>query len=290
MLKYVSGYILRNAPYNNPLSKPKTLSKYIGTAWQFVIHVSMSIFELYVLYDEPWLTHTYTAFEPIPQLFTVKQSLRIFFITQISIWVYTCYSHRFNSDAHAHKDYFVMYIHHLATIGLVGLAYTHNYHRVGIIVLFVHDVSDIGVDLLKLSNYLKLEGPSNFFIVEIAYTLCITLWGYFRLYLFPVEIIMKSTIFAVVDSSTWLSEHGTHSLPYMLRQVYGAESSEYTTHIFAASICNVLLIVLQVLHVWWGALLLRILYRMLTSNNPHEAGEEEYEGASDGGSDIDKND
>ncbi len=47
--------------------------------------------------------------------------------------------------------------HHLATISLIVGSHYNNFHRMGLCVLFIHDVSDIVIDLLKTFNYLKLE-------------------------------------------------------------------------------------------------------------------------------------
>ena len=47
------------------------------------------------------------------------------------------------------------------TIALVWGSYSSNYVRIGTVVLYLHDLSDIMVDLLKLTNYMKLEGPKG---------------------------------------------------------------------------------------------------------------------------------
>ena len=47
------------------------------------------------------------------------------------------------------------------TIALVWGSYSYNYVRIGTVVLYLHDLSDIMVDLLKLTNYMKLEGPKG---------------------------------------------------------------------------------------------------------------------------------
>ena len=41
------------------------------------------------------------------------------------------------------------------TIALVWGSYSYNYVRIGTVVLYLHDLSDIMVDLLKLTNYMK---------------------------------------------------------------------------------------------------------------------------------------
>ena len=63
------------------------------------------------------------------------------------------------------------------TIALVWGSYSYNYVRIGTVVLYLHDLSDIMVDLLKLTNYMKLEGPKGGFLVEIFSPG--TFWGWF---------------------------------------------------------------------------------------------------------------
>ena len=278
---FVSGYVLRDAPFNHPLKKAGARTKFVGTAWQFVIHASMALFEIYVLHDEDWLSKPWLCFYPNPEDFTPKTSLRLLFVTQMAIWIFTCFSHRFNSDAHAHKDYFVMYIHHLATIGLVGLAYADNNFKIGTVVLFAHDVSDIGIDTLKMSNYLRLDGKPGLFIVELAYTMTMVMWVYFRLYLFPVYIIAQGSLASAFTSTDYLFPDGTRPLAVRMVSVLGEWTPAYMRYYFSCVTCNVLLIVLFILHIWWFALLFRILLRMLRSVDPHSAGADEYEGNSD---------
>lgn len=43
------------------------------------------------------------------------------------------------------------------TIALILLSWLFSFQRIGVIVLYVHDVSDITIDLLKMFNYLKWE-------------------------------------------------------------------------------------------------------------------------------------
>jgi len=285
MYNFVSGYLLANPPYSHPLSKQRAFKKFVGSAWQFVIHFSMTICEIYILSSEEWLQKPWSCFYDFLE-FTPKQSLRLFFLLQCAIWICTGFSHRFNADAHMHKDYIPMYVHHLATIGLVAMAYTINASRIGIVVLIVHDASDIAIDLLKIFNYLRLEGKKGFFLVEIAYAATLALWAYFRLYYFPYKVIAQGTLGAVDMFGPYLLPEGvTPALSKALRDLEGPESvSARNTLVFSAFGTNILLILLFLLHIWWGALLLRILFRLMSNNSnsrSHDAGRQEYEGESD---------
>ena len=65
------------------------------------------------------------------------------------------------SDASNAASSSCRYVHHVVTIALVWGSYSYNYVRIGTVVLYLHDLSDIMVDLLKLTNYMKLEGPKG---------------------------------------------------------------------------------------------------------------------------------
>lgn len=48
-----------------------------------------------------------------------------------------------------------MFLHHLATIGLMTYSYYNNHTRVGTLVLIVHDVADIFLEGAKAMNYVN---------------------------------------------------------------------------------------------------------------------------------------
>lgn len=78
-----------------------------------------------------------------------------------------------------------MYVHHLATLFMVMSSYSAGYLRIGLLVLYVHDISDIFIDLLKLANLTNLSGPTSLFLTEITFAATLGSWVYWRLYLFP---------------------------------------------------------------------------------------------------------
>ena len=225
--------------------------------------------------------------------------------------MYTCVIHRFFDEKR--RDYFVMYIHHIVTIALVGelrrvfwssriffciiillqqspllslttrfnpptpptlslagVSWSWGYLRIGLLVMYVHDVSDIFVDLLKMVNYLKLEGRQGWFGSEIAYVSCVSMWIYYRLYQFPVRVLDSSFTIAwglfapdEWDFSWWdFLTRGYHEeMPYYMEM-------------------NVCLFLLLIMHTYWFYLLAMVGYRILTES-AREASRQEYEGDSD---------
>ena len=60
-------------------------------------------------------------------------------------------------------------MHHIVTIALVTTSTEHNYMSTGVMVLLVHDSSDVILDLMKMANYLKLEGWRGCFAVRNSF-------------------------------------------------------------------------------------------------------------------------
>merc|ERR1712048_152210 len=97
--------------------------------------------------------------------------------------IVTCFSHRFIEEKH--KDYYVMFAHHLVTISIVAFSYHYGYLRYGLGVFYIHDSSDVTLDLIKILNHLKLCERAGFFLSEISYVMHMIFWIYQRMYVFP---------------------------------------------------------------------------------------------------------
>ena len=146
---------------DDPLGKSKTMHKFQDQMWQLAIHVSMTLLELYVLHLEngtvDWVANYWDLWLPHPKNGQMtKATAHLVYFLQIGIWIDTCLLHRFVEERH--KDYILMFTHHLVTIALLSVSYYYNYIRIGVIVLYVHDVTDIVVDLLKIFNYCQVGG------------------------------------------------------------------------------------------------------------------------------------
>jgi hypothetical protein len=137
--------------------KRRSQNKFSEQSWQLVVHVCMSCYSLYVMQEHvddggSWWRDTRNCwFGPGGELYQpANPPLDRAYVMQLSIWVATAVSHVYLDEKH--KDYYVMLLHHIVTIFLVSFSWGIN-TKFGFIVLFVHDVSDIGIDLLKLCNY-----------------------------------------------------------------------------------------------------------------------------------------
>mmetsp|Transcript_15612 Transcript_15612/g.23772 ORF Transcript_15612/g.23772 Transcript_15612/m.23772 type:complete len:430 (-) Transcript_15612:323-1612(-) len=145
-------------------------------------------------------------------------------------------------------DFQEMAIHHIATNLLIVGSSSVQVIRVGSAVFFVHDFSDILVDLSKLANFLKWKTTTIFCFVSM-----VLVWILFRLYLFPFYII--GTIF----------EYG-----YLLELLRIAHPLTYRVHNFHITS---LLILIALLHLVWFMMFVRMGYLLVSKGEAHDLSE-----------------
>ncbi|XP_026022700.1 ceramide synthase 5 isoform X2 [Astatotilapia calliptera] len=124
-----------------------------------------------------------------------------------------------------YQDFLIMFIHHLATVSLISFSYVNNMARVGSLVLCVHDASDFLLEAAKMTNYAKYQRLCDFLFIVFSVAFFIT-----RLVIYPIWVL-NSTMF-----ESWA--------------IVGPYPSWW--------LFNVLLLVLQVLHIIWSYLIARI--------------------------------
>jgi len=261
----LSGFFgtLLSAPNSveTPARNPVTMKKFQEQSWQFVIHTGMTMWNVYILSGNDFLwwykpEHAWIP-DPLEQLKHtdldtnegwIQTHIKWFYLVQLGIWIWTAMLCRFFDEVR--KDYYVMMSHHIVTIALVMVSYNYGLMRIGLLVLTVHDSSDIVIDLLKMSNYLERET-----ITACIFITNLVTWVYLRLYCYPFWVMHAASI------ASW--EHATR------------ESLPYLPWLFT----NTLLGVLVVLHVYWYALFIRMLIHLIRDGSSKKAAEKEYEGS-----------
>lgn len=141
-----------------------------------------------------------------------------------------------------------MTIHHVVTIILVSVSYVTLQHRIGLVVLFIHDTSDIILEGSKTLKYLKFDRIVNFGFAAFA-----TSFFFKRLVAFPTFVL-----YPIVNHYTW-------DAYYEIRQSSSDKSLEteallsINTKIFWLALLGTL----QILHIYWFCLIARmIIYAM----------------------------
>jgi TLC domain len=137
------------------------------------------------------------------------------------------------------SDFLEMTLHHVATIALISLSYLTSFTRIGASILIVHDIADIFLESAKCFNYTsKVPGR------KWASTVCDSLFAVFAVAFFVTRLVIYP-------------RYLVYSLLYEAPEVMGMWGGWW---VFA-----ILLSVLQCLHVFWFALIVKMIYRLLTT-------------------------
>uniref|UniRef100_A0A3Q0S5N3 Ceramide synthase 5 n=1 Tax=Amphilophus citrinellus TaxID=61819 RepID=A0A3Q0S5N3_AMPCI len=151
------------------------------------------------------------------------------------------------------KDFLIMFIHHLATVGLISFSYVNNMARVGSLVLCVHDTSDFLLEAAKMANYAKYQRLCDFLFIVFSVVFFIT-----RLVIYPIWVL-NSTMF-----ESW--------------SIVGPFPSWW--------LFNFLLVVLQVLHIIWSYLITRIAIKAILRGKVCNDVRSDIESSSEDESDV----
>ena len=127
---------------------------------------------------------TIRTFEGHPFL-PLPNNLRFYYLITLA---YHLDSFMLHATSPPKKDFGEMFLHHFVTVCLMVFSYISNYIRVGSLVLFAHDLSEIPANSTKV--LVDLKNSTIPLLISTA-TLMVT-WFYTRCYVFPVEIIYRA--------------------------------------------------------------------------------------------------
>ena len=82
-----------------------------------------------------------------------------------------------------------MFIHHLATLALLTLSWSNHMHRMGSLVLIVHDFADHWLELAKLFRYAGWAATC-----DACFAVFTIVWAFSRLGLFPSWVIYSTVV------------------------------------------------------------------------------------------------
>lgn len=81
------------------------------------------------------------------------------------------------------KDFVAMFVHHLATVFLILGSWHCGYPRTGVVVILLHNVSDVFLQLAKICNYAKIP------VLDVGAFICFAVsFGALRLGVYPILI------------------------------------------------------------------------------------------------------
>ncbi|RVE49133.1 hypothetical protein evm_006254 [Chilo suppressalis] len=203
--------------------KPSTLTKFCENLWKMTFYVCNFAFGFYVLWDKEWLWDIDHCYVGYPHHGVTTDVWWYYMISSAFYWSLTISQFW---DVRR-KDFWQMFVHHIATILLLSFSWVCNLHRIGTLVLLLHDCADIFVEAVKAAKYANYQRLCDTLFLGLIVT-----WVGTRIGIYPFYIIWSTSIRAP-----------------MLLPMFAAY------YIF-----NTLLCLLLALHVVWTWLILQIAY------------------------------
>lgn len=97
------------------------------------------------------------------------------------------------------RDFWILMVHHFATITLITMAYTIKYTEMGLLILLLHDMCDPFMEVAKICHYMKFrrDREKNYWfkvLCEPFFLLFTLMWIPSRMYFYPLRGIYQLTL------------------------------------------------------------------------------------------------
>ncbi|RKO86832.1 TRAM/LAG1/CLN8 homology domain-containing protein, partial [Blyttiomyces helicus] len=204
--------------------------KFVGSASKFIIFGPSAVIGAYIMVTEPWFTRPHLFFEGFLQKGNISELLKFYYKMCFGSYAYGSISLFFEARQ---KDFVLMIVHHVVTLLLIQLSYFRGFHRIGGVVLFLHDISDPFMEAAKMALYTGHNKVADILFGAFAVVFIIT-----RNWIFPYYVIGSIPSTAVFPDGT--------RIPY-------------------TNECMYMLCILEVLHIYWAFLILKMAKAALVS-------------------------
>ncbi|XP_033762172.1 ceramide synthase 2-like [Pecten maximus] len=209
---------------------PGRMKKFRECGWHFLFY-SVSFFGgLYILWDKPYFWDTKYFWFNIGRQH-VPNDVYWYYMIELSFYwnlVFTLVTD------HKRKDFTEMVVHHIVTILLIYFSFACNQIRIGTLVLIIHDSVDFWMAAAKMAIYLK-----KMKVADSLFVIFLVVWFFTRLYIYPFRIVWSTSV----------------------------QSLQYATIFPVYWLLNGLLWILQVLHIIWTYMILRMVMEKLTGKD-----------------------
>ncbi|XP_059478927.1 ceramide synthase 6 [Neocloeon triangulifer] len=201
--------------------RPTTLVKFCESSWRCLYYAISFSYGFYILKDKVWFKDINHCWYNYPHQNLTRDVWWYYMMNMAFYWSLTI-SQFFDIKR---KDFWQMFVHHIATLMLMSFSWVCNLFRIGSLVIVVHDIADIfldGAKALKYANYQRT--------CDCVFAVFTCVWIISRIIVYPLWIIKATSI----------------------------EAPTIVEMFPAYYIFNSLLLLLLVLHIGWTYLILRI--------------------------------
>jgi len=203
------------------LAKMPAVRKFTETLWRFVFYVVIYVYGTVTLFEQPWFSNHDHCWTDYP-LQAMPFSSKVYYFAELAFYLSLAMTLLWDNKR---KDFTEQIVHHIATLLLLSLSYVCNFTRIGTLVMWAHDISDIFLESAKLCVYARKTTAA-----DILFGLFACAFFLSRLVYYPLWIL----------DTSWNRSMRSFS-PY-----------------FGYYVFNGLLFILQILHIIWFSLIVKM--------------------------------
>jgi ceramide synthetase len=140
---------------------------YYSVSWVYCFYLVIIKYEFFQQPGDVWMGWKLGA--------SVPDDVYIVYVFQLGLYFHGLYATCFMDDVR--RDYYMMIIHHLLTIALIGFSLNVRYHNIGLLVIFLHDLNDVLLDGSKCLLYMKNRDGKEYPQWDTAATVGFTIFS-----------------------------------------------------------------------------------------------------------------
>ncbi|CAM5176811.1 unnamed protein product [Eretmochelys imbricata] len=220
--------------YRRNQDKPSLTTKFCEASWSSLCYLISFCTGLVVLYDKPWFGDPRECWVGYPRQ-PLQHSVYWYYMMELSFALSLTFTMAFDVKR---KDFKEQMVHHTTTIILISFSYCANYLRIGSLVMLLHVSSTFLLELTKLLHYLNWRHARDLLFLTFSFVFFVT-----RLIVFPCRVLYTSFY----------------------------SSMEQYQPFFGYYFMNALLMVLQLLHVFWAKLIIHMIYKFINGTMKNDA-------------------
>jgi hypothetical protein len=226
------------------------LLKFQEAAWKGISYSLLALSSGYALSFETFWMNTEDFWGgcggALPCTYQASRSMQFAYALQLGYYCYHVPALLFFDKRK--KDHWAMVTHHVATILLVGYSYMIGWTKIGVVIMFLHDLADPFMEAAKLARY---TGKRT--MTDVMFVCFMLLWTVMRMVYFPFWV-NRSMLFECYGA------------------VVGAGNRPSAPHY---EFMTALLLLLQCLHTYWTYLIYRIAYRAVFEGKMDDSREDD---------------
>ncbi|KAL9985152.1 hypothetical protein ACROYT_G007522 [Oculina patagonica] len=121
----------------------------------------------------------------------IPQDIYTLYVVEAGFYFHSIYATLFMDQWR--RDSILMIMHHILANSLILFSFAIRYYRIGVLVLFLHDVNDVILEFTKLCVAFKSRGRKYHVIPDMlsimGFLSFASLWFYCRLYIYPIKVL-----------------------------------------------------------------------------------------------------